>query len=126
MLSNSDLNSLANLGGNIAELVKEVQELREKKNTTAPTVPPESPLRVGNNVFIRTVTHHYTGHIVKLTDIEVVLIEAAWIADDGRFSTMLQKGTPTEVEPYISPVAIGRGAILDTTDWTHELPKVQK
>lgn len=121
MLSPLDLKNLAALGGNIAELVAEVERLRDA--SVKPTVPPESPLRVGNNVFIRTVTHHYTGQIVKLTDTEIVLVDAAWIADDGRFSNALKTGVFNDVEPYHAPVSVGRGAVCDVTDWTHKLPR---
>jgi len=86
-----------------------------------------SPLRVGNAVLIRTVTHYQTGRIEILTPLEVVLSSAAWIADTGRFADCLAKGTPAEVEPFAAGlVSVARGAIVDVTDWTAELPTVQK
>lgn len=84
------------------------------------------PYQVGKNYFIRTVTHHYTGKLVKVTSKELVLEDAAWIADDGRFMNCLKDGAINEVEPYQDDVVIGRGAILDATLWRHELPRKQK
>lgn len=85
-----------------------------------------SPLCVGNAVFIRTVTHHYTGKIVEMSPAEIVLVNAAWIADDGRFSECVSKGTAAEIEPYKNPVSINRGAVLDVTLWPGALPREVK
>lgn len=86
----------------------------------------KNPLRVGNAVFVRAVTHYYTGRIVEITKDEIVLDEAAWIADSGRFEAALRTGVLNEIEPFPSPVAVGRGAIVDVTDWTRELPRSVK
>lgn len=86
-----------------------------KKNT-------KSPLRVGNNVLIRTVTHYQTGKIVALNPLEIVLIDAAWIADTGRFHEALKTGKLNEVEPYVGAVSVNRGAVVDVTDWVSALP----
>jgi hypothetical protein len=86
----------------------------------------QSPLRLGEKVFIRSVTHYYTGRIVLLTKDEIVLSDAAWIADTGRFATSLGTGMFNEVEPFAGPVSIGRGGVIDVTGWPHALPKEQK
>lgn len=86
----------------------------------------KNPIRLGNNVFVRAVTHYYTGRIVEITKDELVLEDAAWIADTGRFENALRTGALNEVEPFLSPVAIGRGAIVDVTDWTKDLPRAVK
>lgn len=85
-----------------------------------------SPVRVGECVFVRTVTFHYTGRIVALTNQEMVLDEAAWIADSGRWSSALATGTLNEVEPYPGIVSISRSAIVDVAPWTHALPRTVK
>lgn len=85
-----------------------------------------SPLRVGANVIIRTVTHYYTGKIAVLSKDEIVLIDAAWIADSGRWNTALANGMLTEVEPFVDPVAVSRGAVVDVTPWRHALPRDQR
>lgn len=86
----------------------------------------QNPVRIGNPVLVRSVTHYYTGRIVLVTKDELVLDDAAWIADTGRFSDALTTGVFGEVEPFVHPVAVGRGAIVDVTDWTHELPRTKK
>ena len=79
------------------------------------------------NVFIRTVTHHYTGKALCIKDGFLMLKDCAWIADDGRFSTALSKGVFEEVEPFPDGlVFISLGSILDVSEWMHELPRKQK
>ena len=95
----------------------------EKQKVSAP---PKSPLHVGNAVLVRTVTFFYSGRIVLLTPEEIVLEDAAWIADTGRFATALEKGTLEEVEPYRGPVSISRAAVVDATTWAHALPREAK
>lgn len=87
-----------------------------------------SPLRLGNTVFCRTVTHYYTGRIVMLSADEIVLSDAAWIADTGRFSVAMATGMLNEVEPYPSGqlVSLMRGAGCDVSDWPHPLPREAK
>ena len=88
----------------------------------------KSPYRVGNKVFVRTVTYHYTGEIVIADGGGIVLKDAAWIADSGRFSDALKTGEFSEVEPYPDDVAVLLcfGAIVDVADWKHDLPRKQK
>lgn len=126
-ITNDRLDALSALGGDISDLVMEVRQLRNKiDQRTEATVAPASPLRVGNNVFIRTVTYHHTGHIEAITETEVILSSAAWISDSGRWATALRTGALSEVEPFPSVVSVGRATIVDVSDWTHTLPKDQK
>ena len=79
-----------------------------RADTLVPPQKPERPLTVGNAVFVPTVTHYYTGRVTELTEQSVVLTDAAWIADTGRFSVALEKGVLREVEPFLGAVEIGR------------------
>ena len=83
---------------------------------------------IGKNVFIRTVTHHYTGSVVGIANGFMWLTKAAWIADDGRFAQCIAEGKVNEVEPYpddmLVPVALS--AFVDFCEWRHPLPRVQK
>lgn len=97
-----------------------------RKQMTRVTRQPKSPLRVGAQVLVRSVTHYYTGQIVSLSRDEIVLTQAAWIADTGRFHDALRTGYLAEVEPYMGLVSVGRGAVCDVTEWPHELPRSQK
>lgn len=74
----------------------------------------ESPFEIGSIYLIRTVTMIDTGRIVKVTPTEIVLEEAAWIADTGRFSDAVKAVQFSEVEPFPNgEVIVGRGAIID-------------
>ena len=81
---------------------------------------------VGQAYLIRTVTMHYTGRVVTVTDSDVWLEDAAWIADTGRYSDSLKTGELAEIEPYPQGVAVARGGIIDFAPWIHKLPRVQK
>lgn len=85
----------------------------------------ESPYKIGQSYLIRTVTMYYTGRIVRVTPKELILEDAAWIADTGRFSEALKNGTLNEIEP-VGEIIIGRGAVIDASKWNHPLPKDQK
>ena len=82
------------------------------------------PYHVGNNYFIRTVTHHLTGKLVKVTAKELVLEQAAGIADDGRFHDALKNGKLNEVEP-VGRCYINIQTVVDFFPWKHPLPEEQ-
>ena len=72
------------------------------------------PWVIGKNYLIRTVTMIQTGRLVAVTQQELVLEDAAWIADTGRFADALRTGKFNEVEPFPDGhVIVGRGAIVD-------------
>lgn len=81
---------------------------------------------VDGNVFVRTVTHHYTGRLASVADGFLHLEEAAWIADDGRFADALATGKLNEVEPYPADCYVSVGSIVDLCRWDHDLPRVRK
>lgn len=82
--------------------------------------------KLGKAYFIRTVTMYLTGKLVKLTPQELVLEDAAWIADTGRFSQAMKTGNFNEVEPFNGPVIVGRGSIIDAQEWSLVLPREVK
>jgi len=85
---------------------------------------------IGKNYFIRTVTLHFTGKLVAVTDKELVLVDAAWIADTGRFSQFVKGDlqSSVEIEPYPDKekVIVCRGGIIDAIEWKHSLPRTQR
>ncbi len=89
---------------------------------STPTTPMSMPMsmpeeifwQVGQPYLIRTVTMIDTGVLVGMNDHEIILRDAAWIADTGRFSVTLKTLDFSEVEPFPDGlVAIGRGSIID-------------
>ena len=87
-----------------------------------------SPLRVGNNVIIRTVTIYEIGKIESITKDEIVLSSASWVAYTGRLHNILKSGfdSNSEIEPYDGPASVSRGAIVSVLNWNHLLPVDQK
>ena len=81
--------------------------------------------QVGRAYLIRTVTMIDTGILVSIDDHEIVLSDAAWIADTGRFSDALASSVFGEVEPYPRPVIVMKAAFVDVTE-IGELPTKQK
>ena len=83
-------------------------------------------LEIGKAYLIRTVTMAYTGRVVAVTDTDIVLENAAWIADTGRYHEALVDGSLNEVEPYPDQVIVGRGGLIDAAQWSHPLPREAK
>lgn len=81
---------------------------------------------LGKNVFVRTVTFHHTGRLVAADESFMLLEDAAWVADSGRFSDALKDGSLNEVEPFPGSCLVSRGAVVDVCEWPHELPRVKK
>lgn len=85
------------------------------------------PFEIGSNYFFRTVTYHFTGRLVAVHEQELVLEDAAWIADDGRFSDAVKSAVFSEVEPFPDgPVIIGRASLIDAVKLMAKLPRSQK
>ena len=86
-----------------------------------------SPWRIGKNYLIRTVTMILTGRLTQVTRQELVLEDAAWIADTGRFMQAVADGNFKEVEPFPDgPVIVGRGALIDAVMVSFAVPRSQK
>lgn len=81
---------------------------------------------IGANYLIRTVTMIDTGRLVAVTAQKLVLEDAAWIADTGRFADAVEKAEFGEVEPFpAGRVILGRGAIIDAVK-IRSVPRSQK
>jgi hypothetical protein len=106
--------------------IKEVKELTSLLNHTS--VAKANPFQIGKAYLIRTVTMTLVGRLKAVYDQELVLSEASWIADTGRFSDTLKKGESNlnEVEPFYADVIVGRGSIVDATEWSHTTELKQK
>lgn len=103
----------------LAELMSAISGLQQRNSPTA-------FWQVGHKYFIRTVTHHHTGVLAGVTDQEIIVKDAAWIADDGRLTDSLKTGNFSEVEMFpIGNVLIGRGSIIDATEIS-AIPTSQK
>lgn len=103
-----------------------IGEAKELANMFSGSSNHECPFKVGKAYFFRTCTYHLTGRVRSIVGGFLVLDEAAWVADSGRFSDALNKGTLNEVEPMPDGTVVALGAITDAAPWNHELPKEQK
>jgi hypothetical protein len=118
-----DLNKLS-----FQELKTEIETLEKQKKQINKINVKDSPLTIGENYLVRTVTMIYTGKLTKVFDKELVLVEACWIPETERWADTVEKGIFKEVEPYPkdSEVILNREAILDITKVYWELPRKQK
>lgn len=85
----------------------------------------ESIFRVGDRLFIRTVTFHLVGEVTEVRNGFLRLKDAAWIADTERFAQAIGKGALREVEP-VGDAIVNTAAITDAFPWRHALPLEQK
>jgi len=81
---------------------------------------------IGECYLIRTVTMMDVGRLTYLDDKFMVLAEASWVADSGRFHDAVTTGKLNEVEPFDDEAIIALGAIVDAVVWKSPLPKAQK
>jgi hypothetical protein len=87
------------------------------------------PYTIGDTWFIRTVTYHLVGELKAVYPQELVLKGGTvmWVADDGRFTDAISKGTFNETEIYgDQDVVVGRGSITDATRMKINIKVVQK
>ena len=80
--------------------------------------------RTGTAYFLRTVTYHIVGRMLRREGNLLILTDAAWVADSGRWAEATAKGTLNEVEPFPPghEVAVNLDTITDATAWNHQLP----
>jgi hypothetical protein len=76
---------------------------------------------VGEKYYFRAVTYHLTGRVKRVIGSILVLDDAAWIADSGRFMDALKEGKLNEVEP-VGRAHINLSTVTDCFPWRHELP----
>jgi len=82
------------------------------------------PYIVGKWYAVRTLTMIQTGKLEFVFARELVLSNAAWIADTGRWMQFCKDpSNALEVEPFIDNVIISRSNIIDATQIMEFLPK---
>lgn len=80
---------------------------------------------VGQKWFFRTVTYHLVGRVTKRLGNFLLLEDAAWVADSGRFTNTVKNGTYSEAE-IIGTALVNLDTVTDAFPWAHSLPLVQK
>lgn len=85
----------------------------------------DCPFEIGKAYLIRTVTYHQLGVLKEIVGDFLIFKDASWVADSGRFSDCISKGSFNEVE-YVGPMMINRTAIVDAFPWENKVPKETK
>lgn len=94
--------------------IREIKEISSLFHGSKETE--SGPWEIGKKYFIRTVTMSLTGELISVSPQELVLKDAAWIADSGRFNEAIRDISKCdEVEPFENPAIVGRGSIVDAT-----------
>ena len=85
---------------------------------------------IGKNYFIRTATSYFVGNLKNICKDYIILSQASYIGNTGKFSDALREGLEkvgnSEIEPYVNDVIINKGAMVDATIYNHKLPKNKK
>jgi hypothetical protein len=80
-------------------------------------------LEVGSCVIVRIPSGFtYVGRLVALYATHIALVEAAWVADSGRFSAFLATGRADgmEIEPYPDDTVVRvPRQLAEIADWGH-------
>ena len=85
------------------------------------------PFEVGKKYLIRTVTMVDVGRVTAIVGKFIVMEDASWIADTGRFHECLQKSDVfNEIEPFKHPLYVNTDSIIDATPWPYALPTQAK
>jgi len=108
---------------NIDELtLGQIKQIRELTGGSQ-AQPQSHPWVIGEHYVVRTVTMIQTGVLIAVHPQELVLADACWIADTGRWHDFLKSpDTVKEVEPFTEDAIIGRGGIIDA----QKLPKFNR
>lgn len=111
---------------NNIDLITGLIQLLMKQDLASRAEPVATPFLVGQTYLIRTATMIDVGRVKAIYPGFLVLEDAAWVADTGRFYDALTKGTLSEVEPFPADCIVALGGIIDAAPWAHPLPREQK
>lgn len=96
--------------------IDEIEYVRKDKlQTIKPVYEGEfQPFEIGAVYLIRTVTMIDVGRVVAVSKQYVILEDATWVADTGRFSDALKSCNFSETEPFPDgQVILSTGSIID-------------
>lgn len=102
-------------------------KLRENVLVETPSTPFRAGLDAylpGDKIFLRTIAYYYVGRVVCILPREVVICEAAWVAEIApQFHVSMATGECAGVEPYPRdwPITVARDTCSDSEPWPHPL-----
>jgi hypothetical protein len=84
------------------------------------------PWEIGKNYLLRLVTVYDAGKLIGVGPQELILEDASWIPDTGRFADVLKSCDFSEVEPFPKGrVIVNRDAVIDAVR-IDTVPRKQK
>ena len=104
----------------VVEMLEKVKDLENVYASVLSDSPDPGPWHIymGKPIAIRTATIYYVGKLVKVYPQELLLQDASWIPDTGKWEKFLKTGVITECQPFPDgSVIVGRGAIIDACRW---------
>lgn len=88
------------------------------------------PFELGRNYLFRTIGYHWLGRVIAFRGKFVVLDDASWIADTGRYGECLKGNlvqiSSSEIEPSPRQVVINSDHITDAVEYPFVLPRDAK
>ena len=103
----------------------EIKQLLETFGNKSEKSNSNHPFQIGQTYYIRTVTMYYVGRLKAIYPNFLVLEQASWVADSGRFNEFITKGAVSdscEVEPFYNDAIISCSSLVDATIWENKLP----
>lgn len=95
--------------------------------TARDVLDPITPFIIDKNYLIRTITMIDVGKVKAIVGNFLILTNASWIGDTGRFNECLTRNDIfNEVEPFKYDVFINLNSIVDATPWPYDLPTAPK
>lgn len=83
-------------------------------------------MAVGSAFLIRTLTFSWVGRLVGFTGKCLILENASWVADAGRYHASLANGLESqessEIEPAPGRVYVAWTNLVDAAEYNHPLP----
>lgn len=79
------------------------------------------PFKIGEKYLIRTVSYFTVGQVERIEGDFLVMSQASWVADTGRFAQCIKDGVFSESE-YTGECIVNILSVVDAFAWRHDLP----
>lgn len=104
----------------LSELVEALQENRGGSLSAC-------PFDVGKQYLLRTIGYHWLGRVKLIVGKFLILEEASWVADTGRYSEALSgkigELQSSELEPSPRPVIVNVDHVTDAVEYPFQIPR---
>lgn len=85
------------------------------------------PFDINKQYLMRTIGYHWIGRVQSIVGRFLILEEASWVADTGRYSEALDgkigELQSSELEPSPRPVIINTDHITDAVEYPFKIPR---